>query len=209
MELREYFKLLTKYWEKVLLSGVVFGVLAYTISSFFPTKFQALVTVYVQRVPEKSPAGDYTYDGFYAQKAAEAYTDTVFGFLEGRDILQRAAKVANLPSDPESLKGFVKKVKIEKIAPQLIEVKVTLGDKEVAKNLVLALAQSAQERVSLLNQEGDTSLTVNLANPEPLVTEVKLWKELNAVVGFFAGLLLIMSLIFFVEYLKADNSNSD
>lgn len=208
MELYEYFKILTKYLKQILFASVALSILAYGVSFYFPTNYRASVTVYVQRIPEKPAAGDYTYDGFYAQKAAEAYTDTVFGFLTSIDILQRAAKVAKLPADSQSLAGFAKKIKIEKVAPQLIDVRVTLKDKNSAKDLALSLAQSAQERVSLLNQEGNTGLTINLANPEPFLAEVKPWKELNAAVGFLAGLIFTTAGVFLREYLKEEGKSN-
>lgn len=202
MELRDAIKILAKYWKLVIGTGVVLGVLAYLISLNFPVRYRATANIYVQRVPEKSELGDYTYDGYYAGQAAEAYTDTVVGFLQSLDIAKRAAEIAGLSTEPENLLYYRKKTRVDKVAPQLVEVSTLVRGKEQAAGLVKALAQATSERATLLNQETQNKMTIDLVNSEPLVQEVRVWKELNGVLVFFVGILMSIAWIFAREYLK-------
>lgn len=202
MELKEFLNILKFSWKKIAFSGLLLAILAYAGSLIYPTKYHAQVSVYVQKTPEISKAGDYTFDGYYALQTAEGYTDTVVGFLQAPDVIRRGLEISNLPADAPQINYFSKKIKVEKAAPQLIDLSVTLQGKELSSTLVAAIAQAAQERTRILNQEGTGQLTLNLVNKEPLVSEVKPFKELNAAVGLLLGVFLSTGSVLFFNYLR-------
>ncbi|MBM4402613.1 MAG: hypothetical protein FJ044_05195 [Candidatus Cloacimonetes bacterium] len=206
LELREIFKILIKYGKIIIATGITFAAAAYLVCLYFPVRYRATANIYVQRMPDKPKLGDYTYDGYYAGKAAEAYTDTVVGFLQSLDVVKRAAEISNLSTEPENLLYYRRKIKVTKVAPQLIEISTLVRGKEQSKTLVKALAQATQERAQLLNQESENPMSIDLLNIEPLVQEIKPWKELYATVGFAVGLLLSVVGVFVFEYFKEEQS---
>lgn len=202
MELRDFLKLISRGKRWVLGPAVVVTVAVFLVSSYWPVSYRASATVYVQKTPEEPQAGDYTYDGYYAQQSAEAYTDTVQGFLQSLDILKRAAEIAALPSDTPRLSFYKKRIKSEKVAPQLIAVSISLRDAQQAQDLVVALAQATQERARVLNQAGERGMMVDLVTARPLLQEQRPLAWLNATVAFGATLVIAAAALTVGYYLK-------
>ena len=158
------------------------------------------MTVYVKRQATEASTDYYTFDGYYSQQAAEKFTETVVGFLKSKDILLASAKLADLPTDQESLEQLESSIKIKQVAPQLVNLEVTKEEAEAARTFCTALAQATTERINLLNQTGDKSISVDLLNTEPLVEKNEPKVLLNTLVGGLAGLLLASLYIFLKEY---------
>lgn len=205
MELKEVLILLQKNLRLLMAFSLLGALALFLLASFWPVSYKAIVTMYIQRVPEKAE-NVYSYDGYYAGQAAESYTDTVKGLVGTMDITKRAAEIAGLPTDAVYIKNLAKKIKIAKSAPQLVEITVNLGDREQAKKLALGLAQSASERARLLNQEGDKNLTINIINPDPLVEKSVFNPYLFSLVGALTGFLLALSFVCFRDYLRNPSS---
>lgn len=205
MELKEILILLQRNLRLLITAVVLGAIVLFIFAEAYPVSYKAIVTMYIQRVPEKVETV-YNYDGYYAGQAAESYTDTVKGLVGTMDITKRAAEIAGLPTDAIFIKNLAKKIKIAKSAPQLVEVTVTLGDREQAKKLALGLAQAASERARLLNQEGDKNLTINIINPDPLVEKSVFNPYLFSLLGALIGFLLALSFVCFRDYLRNPSS---
>lgn len=202
MELKHYLTTLQKHTKAILGVAALLTVAVGVVSAYWPTRYRSELTVYVQRVPEDPPAGDYTYDGFYAQQAAEAYTDTVEGFLQSRDILRQALAASSLKTDPAMVRAVEKQLEVEKVAPQLINVALTMETQTKATTLIKEIAAATKERTKTLNQQENEAMVIGLVNPNPLESTVKPWLELNVLVGFLGGLMLATGGVLFKEYLE-------
>lgn len=185
----------------ILAAAAAVAVVVGIASVYWPTRYKSELTVYVQRVPEDPPAGDYTYDGFYAQQAAEAYTDTVEGFLQSRDIIRQALAASNLSTDTNMVRAVEKRLEVEKVAPQLINVSLTMETQNKATALIKEIAAVTKERAKTLNQQENEAMVIDLVNPDPLESSVKPWLELNVVVGFLGGLVIATSGVLLKGYL--------
>ncbi len=202
MELREFLAPLRKYGALIIFLFFLSGGIIYLLSQKIPLQYQASVTVYVQRLPEKKSGDYYTYEGFYAQKAAQEYTDTVLGFLKSPDIIRRAAIIVWEKVDEKEEKKLQRAVQATKTAPQLIHLSVTWKDEESARNLVSALAQAVKERAQVLNQAGDEAMQIDLLTNDPLVQTKRPHKILNSIVGGGIVVLLATMALWSYEYLK-------
>src|SRR3989339_1012520 len=111
MELKEILILLQKNLRLLMVFSLLGALLLFLLASFWPVSYKAIVTMYIQRVPEKAE-NVYSYDGYYAGQAAESYTDTVKGLVGTLDITKRAAEIADLPTDAIFIKNLAKKIKI-------------------------------------------------------------------------------------------------
>lgn len=205
MELQEYIKIIRKSLAYIVVLVVALGGLGFLVSKNLPTTYTASLTVYVKRQATEPSIDYYTFDGYYSQQAAEKFTETVVGFLKSKDILLASAKLADLPTDQESLEQLESSIKIKQVAPQLVNLEVIKGDAEAAKKFCTALAQATTERINLLNQTGDKSISVDLLNTEPLVEKNEPKVLLNTVVGSLVGLLLALLYVFLKSYF-VDNS---
>lgn len=200
MELREYTKIVKKNLPLLIVLAAAFGGLFFLVSKNLPTTHTASLTVYVKRQATEASADYYTFDGYYSQQAAEKFTETVVGFLKSKDILLASAKLAKLPTDQESLEQLESSIKIKQVAPQLVNLEVTKEEAEAARTFCTAVAQATTERINLLNQTGDKSISVDLLNVEPLVEKNEPKIFLNSVVGILTGILLALLYVFLREY---------
>ena len=203
MELREYTKIIKGGWLLIVFLAAGFGGLAFLVSSKLSPAHTASLTLYVKRQATEAREDYYTFDGYYSQRAAEKFTETVVGFLKSKDILLASAKLANLPIDQKSLEQLESSIKIKQVAPQLVSLEVKKEDSPAAKTSCTALAQATTERINLLNQTGDKSISVDLLNPEPLVEKNEPKVILNSLVGVLVGTLLAFLYIFLKEYFKS------
>ena len=200
MELREYTKIIKKGLPLLAVLATGFGGLAFLVSKQMSPTYTASLTLYVKRQATEAREDYYTFDGYYSQQAAEKFTETVVGFLKSKDILLASAKLADLPIDQESLEQLESSIKIKQVAPQLVSLEVKKEDSNAAKTSCTALAQATTERINLLNQTGDKSISVDLLNTEPLVEKNEPKVILNSLVGLLTGLLLASLYIFLKEY---------
>ncbi len=203
MELREYVRIIRRSLPLLVILAAAFGLLAFLVSQNLPTTYTASLTLYVKRQATEASADYYTFDGYYSQQAAEKFTETVVGFLESKDILLASAKLADLPTDQESLGQLESSIKIKQVAPQLVTLQVEQADGEEAKKFCTALAQATTERINLLNQTGDKAISVDLLNSEPLVEKNTPKIVLNSLVGILVGTLLAFLYAFLKEYFKS------
>lgn len=203
MELREYVKVVRKSLPLLVVLAAGFGGLAFFVSQQLPPMYTASLTFYVKRQATEASADYYTFDGYYSQQAAEKFTETVVGFLKSKDILLASARLADLPTDQESLQQLESSIKIKQVAPQLVSLKVEEGSSEEAKKFCTTLAQATTERINLLNQTGDKAISVDLLNSEPLVEKSEPKVVLNSLVGILVGALLSFLYIFLKEYFQS------
>lgn len=201
MEFLEIILSFKEKWRLIFILTFINAILFAAFAYFWPTSYKASVTMYVQRIPEKT-SNVYTYDGYYAGQAAENYTDTVKGLVGTLDIIQRAAEISSLSTAADNLKVLAKHISVLKSAPQLVEVIVTLNNKEQARSFSLSLAQAASERAGLLNQDGDKYLNINIVNPNPIVEAVRFDPVIFALAGLLFGFIFSLTVVSFRNYLK-------
>jgi len=202
MELKDLLNVIKKNGKVILVFSFLVGTLAVLISYFMPTAYRASATIYVKRQTEEESPDYFTYEGFYSQKTAQEYANTVVGFFNSNDIRREALESLSLPSGQGELGELDNKIVVKKVAPQLISLEVTEDTSEEASSVWEALAQTTIERVNLLNQTGDKDISIDVVNPEPLVelVEQNLW--LNGVVAMLVGGFIGIFYISLKEYLN-------
>lgn len=176
--------------------GAVAGV-GYSLAQ--PKGWEASTTLYVHRVNPANLSSVYDYDGYYAQQAAQQYTDTVVGLLKTRDLASRAAQIA---SDSASADLILNGVRVRKTAPQLVSLEVTRLTADEARAELVALAQAAAERSAALNDQYGRTYKVEMVTGQPLLSESNANLPLNTLLGFLGGGALGLGLALALEYLR-------
>ena len=202
MELFDLLAILGKYRRLIILVTLAFGLGTFLVSLQFPPRYEAVLTLYVKRDAEPPSAEFYTYDGYYSQQAAERYTDTVVGLLERRGLLKEVLSSLGLPADQKSVRRVRRSVKVERVAPQLVEIRVKRKLGEEARDITNSLAADVISQVRGLNKAGDEALSVELLDNEPVVEKHEPLVVLNTVVGVLVGFLVSILASLFWEYLK-------
>ena len=170
----------------LFLGAVVGGFLAATKAD----KYEATISLYVQRQSDAASTQYFTYEGYYAQQAAAAYTDNAIKLLTNDEIIAHAAQSAGIDTDKSSISRLRSSILSKKDAPQLIKETVTLSDKNEATRFSAGLAEALRMRTNELNQAGDKKLSIEQVNLNPLVTLVRPSVPLYATAGALLGLLM-------------------
>ncbi len=202
MELQYYLKILSRYWKWIFGIASLFALVAGIVSYYWPVQYRSQLTLYVQRIPEEPKLGDYSYDGYYAQQTAEAYTDTVEGLLEARDIIRQALEAAQMPVSAGQIRFVANHLKVEKVAPQLVSVSLTTRSQQDSTKLVSAIAQVLQEKIKTLNRQGNGGVVISLVDVRPLESVVSTWLGLNMLVAFLGGIAIATVGVSLREYLR-------
>lgn len=176
--------------------GLVAGV-GYSLAQ--PKVWEASTTLYVHRTAPTTLSNVYDYDGYYAQQAAQQYTDTVVGLLKTKDLASRAAQIATDSATPESI---LEGLRVRKAAPQLVALSVVRPTEEQAKVELIALAQATAERSAALNDQYGRTYKVEMVTGQPLVSEASANLPLNALIGLVVGGALGFGLALALEYLR-------
>ncbi|MBU0708599.1 hypothetical protein KJ596_02485 [Patescibacteria group bacterium] len=205
MELKDFLAPFCKRWKPVLLVPFTLGVLAYICSSYLPLKYQASATIYVQRTPEQSQGEFFTYEGYYAYKAAQEYADTITGFLESPDIIRQAGLIVWESVSEDRQRQLQNSVSATKVAPQLVQVVVTFGSTDEAKQILTALVQAVDTSTKSLNQLGGGETKIGLLTEGLLTETVRPRRLLNALVAAGAGIIIVCVWVWLREYVISAN----
>lgn len=201
MELKVLLKQL-KRWLPVIVGLTLLGVVVgWGVASLLPVRYEASLSIYVQKIVEQPSSGEYTFDGYYAQQAAEAYTDTVVGLLESPDVAASALSLSGI--NPDTIVSLKRSLVVEKVAPQIVHVTVTQTNQLAASELVLAVTKVATERVQQLDTQ-TSGYTVAAVNAEPLILVVALPLMLSVLAGGLLGFVLSVGFFAFWIYLRTD-----
>ncbi len=195
-------RLIKKSAVSVIVVTFVFGVAGIALYYFVPQKFSAAGTFYVERSVENGAGRFFTYEGYYNQQTAIAYSNTVLGLLESDDVRTLALKKLGIDITEQSLRRFNRQIKTTKTANQLITLSVTATNPKKAESAFKALAQSTVDTSDKLSQTSDPFLHVALVNNQPVVQETfrNVWVNLS--IGMLLGFLLSVLFLSFKSYLK-------
>lgn len=196
-ELSEYgqaFRKILPVAVPLALVGLVAGG-AYSLSQ--PKAWEASTTLYVYRTTA-TKTDVYDFDGYYAQQAAQQYTDTVVGLLKTPDLANRAAQIASVATTPDEILAGIK---VRKAAPQLVSLSVTKPTADEAKVELVALAKAASERAEAQTDQFGRSYKVEMVTGQPLVNEASNNLLLNSLIGLLGGGLVGFILSLALQYL--------
>ncbi len=200
MQLKTLLNQLTKRFKYILLISLLGVGVGLGVTLVVPNTYTAAINIYVYKEVESPQPGVYSYDGYYAQQASEAYTDTVKSVFESGDILSSALDEQGILI--EDLKSFQGSLTVDKVAPQLIEVKLTRENQGEASGVIQAISQKVDQKIRELNNGQANRYLIKQVTPEPLLTYNQLPILLTALVGLmlgFCGSIFIFSVVAYVN----------
>lgn len=199
MELRQLLNELKRQIRLIVIITLLFGGLGLAVSLTWPVSYRATQQLYVQK--DAAVGSDYNYDGYYAQQAAEQYTDTVVGLFKGAAFWSEAVTRSGV-----TVSGTIPKdsLLVEKIAPQIIEVSVTWQDQQSALNLCDAWTQIMTENLPGLALSQTNRYQVQALTAAPQVEKVALTMPIAVASGLVLGALLATFGSAVLYYLRTD-----
>ena len=195
MEISVLTKLIKNRYKQLILAAIVGAVLGITLYYFLPVTYYATGALYVKRSVETNPAQYFSYEGYYGQQTAQAYTSTVMGLLDSADIKSQALEILGEPLTEKTLRNLSKNMTVKKSGSQLVTLTTKGTSPETAERMWTALTDSTLQTFDKLNRNGDIFLRISKVSQTPIVKRDFRNIYLNAFVG--AGLVKLLTLIIF------------
>lgn len=195
MELKDILKEISKNKKTLLISmalGLILGIGAY----FFPKKYVAEGSFYIGQRPTDSTKLYYSYDGYYAQQAAESYTESFVALLESNDIKYTTLLELGTVPNSQNLRKVKSAIDVRKIGPQVVTLTVSDYNKEKSEKIWTIVTSQA------VNSVGKDTLLIRQIIDRPFVHK----RSDNLLINLLVGGLVLPSLTFiglsFRKYLK-------
>lgn len=202
MELGDYFKIIKKHYLLILVITILVGVSSFVFTLKRPVVYNTSLSLFITRSTSESTQ-DYKYDGYYAIKAAELFSDTVKQWLESPEVVLEIYKKAEVDLEIESLKKLAKIFKAYKMSPQYVEVRFKAKEKEKAQKISSVIPSVLQNKVQQLTWNSrDLAFYIRAANP--VIVENRPKPLFNGLIGLVSGFVLGIFVVFFGVYLGKD-----
>lgn len=202
MELRDYLKIIKRHYRLVFIITIVVALstLIFTLAS--PVVYDTSLSLFITRATSQATK-DYKYDGYYAIKSAELFSDNIEQWLASPEVVVEIYEQAEVNLVFRSLRNLRKKFKAYKMSPQYVEVRFKAREKEEAQKISRALPEVLQGKThELAGAVKDISFNIKGATPV-IVTNIPK-PLLNSLIGLVSGFVLGIFVVFFREYLRED-----
>lgn len=198
MELKRLIKAISKNKKTLIkygIAGLVLGIAAY----FWPAKYITTGSFYVKRGVDTS-IDFFTYEGYYAQQAALAYTNTVIALFDSVDIQSKALAETGIPVNEKTLQKAARNTRVKKSGPQIVT--LTVKGKTENESIVLwaALAKETTQAITRINSDGDPRISISEVAEKPVTKKEYKSLAINIPAGILAGLVLGLAVISLKEY---------
>ena len=200
MELRTVLKKIKKYKLSLLVS-VVIGVLLGIGVYFLPSKYLASGSFYIKR-SISNQTSYFTYEGYYSQQTALAYTNSVIALLDSLDVKKMVLDKIIIEPTERNLRWLSRIISVKKTGPQLISVTVKGKTYEQAQTIWNKISETLLATTFQLNKDSDPNLMVTVVSSQPTVKTTYKSLVLFGTAGALISLTLFSFFICIKEYLK-------
>jgi len=205
MELREYFKIISRYqwifWLMVIVA---------TLGTFIFTKMQpksylasTILTVNKSSVLKQSQVNYYLFDNYYNVQSSGLFAKVVTSWFGSPAVVKEIYSKAEISLPPISQRKLGKTFKAVWEEPATINVSITGGNKEEVEKLINASMVIMQDKTNELGKSDKDSI-YDIVKFTPIVNETtpSLW--LNSLIGLLAGVILGTILVLAIDYFRAE-----
>lgn len=204
MELRDYLKIIGKYWLTIvgLTALVTIATIAWSVTQ--PVKYESSIVIAVNKpntVPQRN-ASYFQYDKYYSIQASSLYADTLNAWLSSAGTAKEIYEKAGYAVPDVSIKKLGRIFKARRLPPVTLGVSVVDRDKEKAEKLVTAASQVLEARTEEQRKGDDPDHYFTLINDTIVTAEAKQDVPLNTAIGLIAGLILGFIVAFLRDYLR-------
>jgi len=205
MELNEYLHVLKKYIWVIIVTTVVFGLVAYILTARQKVSYQASTGLEISRTEATSQAAVpyYEYDNYYGTQVATTLVDNVVGWLSSPAMVAQIFQKAGYPLPPGNLRdlGKIFTAKKQVATATVINISYASTDQEQSEKLIAAASEVLKNQIENTGSGSDsTAFKVRSVNPVVIATPKPL--ALNTVIATIIGLFLSVSFSLLRETLK-------
>ncbi len=188
MEFAELVVFLRKNLGVITLTALSGALISCVLYFVLPQKYIAAGSLFIHRTTDKNTERFFTYEGYYGQQTAIAYTNTVAGILESTDIKSLALAHLEQNVTEQTLRTISKQIKVKKASPQLLTLTVKSNTAQNGLALWEYMARQTIELADKLNKNGDPALQISVLG-NPVVKTQYRNILINSVIGLGFGFL--------------------
>jgi capsular polysaccharide biosynthesis protein len=201
MELKEYLAIIKSNFK--LFGSIIAVVILASFSYFYlqPTAYEASLVINITRSGLQK-SDQYKFDDFYRLQADEKFAETLVQWIKiPRLALDIWTKAGN-NSENLSLGQLSKLFKAEKLSSQIVSVKFSAANPEIAKKLSESIVEIISRETALLNQDQQEEnwFEIVALNPVILISRVNPFLLFLASLGM--GIFLGFWIVLARHYLK-------
>lgn len=204
MELKDYLRIIAKWWSTILGLTVIINLLIIAWTIFQPVKYESSVAIVINKpnlVPQ-SGASYFQYDKYYSIQASSLYADTLAAWLASPSTAEEIYIKAGLAVPDLSLKKLSRIFKPRQLPPVTLNVTVKDRDKAKAELLVNTAARVLEEKATEQGRDDSTEHRFTIIKGKTVTASAKPDFVLNTLAGLIAGLIIGLGSAFLREYLK-------
>ncbi|MFC1755787.1 YveK family protein [Patescibacteria group bacterium] len=201
MELKEIITFFKTNFKVILIATIISGLLGVAGYFLLPKKYHASGSLFVRRSIYPYSENHFTYEGYYGQQAALAYTNSIIALIESEDIRATALKELNVEVNEATLRKYEKKIKTVKSGPQLVELVIKEKSQDKANKLWNAVADSTIVTMSNISRQNDPFVGLVRVSSDPIVKQTYRNVAVCAIVGLGLGLVVSTGLLVLYSYL--------
>lgn len=145
---------------------------------------------------KRQATAEYAYDGYYALKAAELFTDTVISWFGTPSVVAEIYQKAGVPLPNGDASAATANFRMKRLSSQVVTARFKATDENTGQSLARAAAEVVAERAARLgvDERGNSLFIVQADQPDIAVTKPSL--PAAGVAGVVLGLLAAYSLWF-------------
>lgn len=202
MEVKDYFKVITKNLWVIILITSVFAIAAFFVASGKPVSYQASTALSVTKQSEASAKEFYTFDNYYTIQAASVLSDSLVGLFASPSFVSETFQRAGYELPNTDLKSLSKifTAKKQVATSAVVTLSIADNDESKARKIIGSATSGIKDYVesSYSGKTGNFEITAT----EPVVVSAPKTTGVNTFIAAFVGLFVSLGIVFVKESLS-------
>ena len=173
-------------WRSVILTALIGAFAAALVAMNLPPATRVSLSFTINQ--RQQATTDYSYDGYYALRAAELFADTVISWFSTPASVSDIYRTAVIALPEEEAAAAAGRFRAKKLSAQVVTVSYAEKDRGRAEALAKAGVAIAAARTAELNRNAEGRSLFELIAADPIISASRFPPERAAIVGFLLGL---------------------
>lgn len=202
MEVKDYFKVITKNLWIIILITAIFAVVAYFVALNKPASYQASTAISVVKQSTANSQDFYTFDNYYTIQAAGVFSDSLVGLFASPSFVSETFQKAGYEIPDTGIKSLAKIFTAKKQVATSAVVTVNFSDNDEIK--ARKIIETATTQIKQYVESSYTGKTGNfeITATEPVVVTAPKTTGVNTFIAAFVGLFVSLGIVFVKESLS-------
>lgn len=204
MDIRDYLKLLRRFWIVIVVIVVLGAAASYFFSRKQPPTYTASNTLTITKTNalKQSEVNFYLFDNYYENQEANIISQTLVGWFSSSSFVQEIYQKAGVDSAHLSMRELSSAFTAVRTDPATITLSINGKDENQVSNLINAAPDVLQTEANNFSKNNNSTYKVFRLNP--VIVENKPSLLLNTLIGFAGGVILSLLVIFGIIYFKKE-----